>query len=40
LVTDIVGPGEVYLQTKNLSEFGDWLWTVLEPKVRAARGAR
>jgi uncharacterized protein (TIGR00266 family) len=36
LVTDIVGPGEVYLQTKNLSEFGDWLWTVLEPKVMTA----
>jgi len=35
LVTDIVGPGEVYLQTRNLSEFADWLWTVLEPKVRA-----
>jgi uncharacterized protein (TIGR00266 family) len=40
LVTRITGPGEVYLQTKNLSEFGEWLWTVLEPKVRAAAGAR
>jgi len=40
LVTHITGPGEVYLQTKNLSEFGEWLWTVLEPKVRAISGAR
>lgn len=40
LVTNITGPGQVYLQTKNLSEFGDWLWTVLEPKVRAISGAR
>jgi uncharacterized protein (TIGR00266 family) len=40
LVTNIAGPGDVYLQTKNLSEFGDWLWTVLEPKVRAISGAR
>jgi len=40
LVTNITGPGDVYLQTKNLSEFGDWLWTVLEPKVRALAGAR
>jgi uncharacterized protein (TIGR00266 family) len=40
LVTSITGPGEVYLQTKNLSEFGEWLWTVLEPKVRAMASAR
>jgi uncharacterized protein (TIGR00266 family) len=40
LVTNITGPGDVYLQTKNLKEFGDWLWTVLEPKVRAVTGAR
>jgi uncharacterized protein (TIGR00266 family) len=40
LVTNVTGPGDVYLQTKNLSEFADWLWTVLEPKVRAVRGAR
>jgi uncharacterized protein (TIGR00266 family) len=40
LVTNITGPGDVYLQTKNLSEFADWLWTVLEPKVRAVSGAR
>ena len=40
LVTEITGPGEVYLQTKNLSEFGEWLWAVLEPKVRAVMGSR
>ena len=40
LVTQITGPGQVYLQTKNLSEFGEWLWTVLEPKVRAVTGSR
>jgi len=40
LVTNVTGPGDVYLQTKNLSEFADWLWTVLEPKVRAVTGAR
>ena len=33
-VTEITGPGEVYIQTKNLSEFADWLWTLLEPRVR------
>lgn len=35
LVTNIVGPGEVYIQTKNLGEFVEWLWTLLEPRVRA-----
>lgn len=34
LVTEITGPGEVYIQTKNLGEFADWLWTLLEPRVR------
>ncbi len=38
LVTRVTGPGEVYIQTKNLSEFGDWLWTVIGPKVKAAQG--
>ncbi len=37
LVTQITGPGEVHLQTKNLQEFTEWLWTLLEPKVRAER---
>jgi uncharacterized protein (TIGR00266 family) len=35
LVTQITGPGEVYIQTKNLSEFVEWLWTLLESKVKS-----
>ena len=35
LVTKINGPGEVYIQTKNLREFVEWLWTLLEPRVRS-----
>jgi uncharacterized protein (TIGR00266 family) len=35
LVTQITGPGDVYIQTKNLQEFVEWLWTLLEPKVRS-----
>lgn len=34
-VTNIRGPGEVYIQTKNLREFVEWLWTLLEPRVRS-----
>jgi len=34
-VTHIRGPGEVYLQTKNLREFVDWLWTLIAPRVRS-----
>jgi len=37
LVTQITGPGEVHIQTKNLQEFTEWLWTLLGPKVRAER---
>jgi len=37
LVTQITGPGVVYIQTKNLQEFTEWLWTLLEPKVRNTR---
>lgn len=33
-VTHITGPGEVYIQTKNMREFVDWLWTLLEPRIR------
>ncbi|AKA48653.1 hypothetical protein IX51_05570 [uncultured archaeon] len=33
-VTHVTGPGEVYIQTKNMREFVDWLWTLLEPRVR------
>lgn len=35
LVTQITGPGEIYIQTKNLAEFVEWLWTLLEPRVRS-----
>ena len=35
LVTQISGPGDVYIQTKNLNEFVEWLWTLLEPRVRS-----
>jgi uncharacterized protein (TIGR00266 family) len=35
LVTNIAGPGDVYIQTKNLREFVDWLWTLLEPRVQS-----
>ena len=35
LVTQITGPGEIYIQTKNLREFVDWLWTLLEGRVRS-----
>jgi len=35
LVTQITGPGDIYIQTKNLKEFVDWLWALLEPRVRS-----
>jgi uncharacterized protein (TIGR00266 family) len=35
LVTQITGPGDIYIQTKNVSEFVGWLWTLMEPKVRS-----
>ncbi len=34
-VTRIRGPGDVYLQTKNLREFVDWLWVLLSPRVQS-----
>ncbi|GBC75307.1 hypothetical protein HRbin06_00625 [archaeon HR06] len=34
LVTEITGPGEVIIQTKNLNEFVDWIWSLLETKVK------
>lgn len=37
LVTQITGPGEVHIQTKNMQEFTEWLWTLLESKVRNSR---
>ncbi|TFH16800.1 TIGR00266 family protein [Candidatus Bathyarchaeota archaeon] len=39
LVTYIEGPGEVYIQTKNLREFVDWLWMLIGPRV-ASRQSR
>ena len=39
LVTYIEGPGEVFIQTKNVREFVDWLWVLIGPKV-ATRQAR
>jgi uncharacterized protein (TIGR00266 family) len=36
LVTDITGPGEVYIQTKNPREFANWLWRYIGPKVHSA----
>jgi uncharacterized protein (TIGR00266 family) len=35
LVTEIEGPGDIYIQTKNLREFVEWLWTLLSPRVRS-----
>jgi len=40
LVTRITGLGEVYIQTKNLREFVEWLWPLIAPKVRARARAR
>jgi len=34
-ITNIRGPGEIYIQTKNLREFVDWLWTLMAPRVRS-----
>jgi len=33
LVTEIYGPGEVWIQTKNLREFTDWLWELMHQRV-------
>jgi uncharacterized protein (TIGR00266 family) len=35
LVTQIAGPGDIFIQTKNLKEFVDWLWTLIEPRVQS-----
>jgi uncharacterized protein (TIGR00266 family) len=39
-VTHIEGPGTVYIQTKNLREFVDWLWVLLGPRVSSRASAR
>ena len=33
LVTDVRGPGEVYVQTKNVKEFVDWIWRYIAPRI-------
>jgi len=33
-VTRIRGPGEVYIQTKNLREFVNWIWILLQRRVQ------
>jgi uncharacterized protein (TIGR00266 family) len=35
LVTEVQGPGEVYVQTKNMREFVDWLWELIYPRVES-----
>jgi uncharacterized protein (TIGR00266 family) len=35
LVTEIIGPGNVFIQTKNLREFTEWIWQLIEPQVRS-----
>ena len=35
LVTQITGPGDVHIQTKNMKEFVDWLWVLLGPRVQS-----
>ncbi len=39
-ITRIRGPGEVYIQTKNLREFAEWVWTLIEPHVQMRARAR
>ena len=35
LVTQITGPGDMHIQTKNVKEFVDWLWVLLGPRVQS-----
>ena len=39
LVTEVFGPGTVYIQTKNVREFVEWLWPILEPMVQKVSGS-
>jgi len=39
LVTEVTGPGEVYVQTKNPQEFVNWLWKYIAPRIHAERHA-
>ncbi len=40
LITEVTGPGEVYVQTKNPKEFADWLWMYIAPKVQGNRSIK
>ncbi len=40
LITEVTGPGEVYIQTKNPKEFADWLWMYIAPKVQGNRSIK
>jgi len=35
LVTEITGPGEIYIQTKNVRELAEMIWSIIEPRVQA-----
>jgi len=37
LVTRIKGPGEIYIQTKNLREFAEWIYTLIGPRIQNSR---
>ena len=39
-VTYIEGLGDVYIQTKNLREFVDWIWQLIGPKVTSRTMSR
>jgi len=38
LITEVTGPGKVYIQTKNPQEFVNWLWRYIGPRVHAEAG--
>jgi len=35
LITQITGPGDVHIQTKNMKEFVEWLWVLLGPRMQS-----
>lgn len=34
-VTDVTGPGEVYIQTKNVREFAEWIWKFIPAHAKS-----
>jgi len=34
LVTEITGPGEILIQTKNIREFTEMIWPFIQPRIR------